>query len=51
MHLDLHHLKLINKSETHGERGEETDDQIRRYSAGLRSERGSKEDRSVTTST
>ena len=29
-------------------RGEKTDNQIRRYSAGLRSERGSKEDRRVT---
>ena len=29
-------------------KGEETNDQIRRYSAGLWSERGSKEDRSVT---
>ena len=32
------------------EKREETDDQIRRYSAELRSERGSKEDRSAATS-
>ena len=31
-------------------KGEETDDQIRRYSVGLRSERGSKEDRSAAAS-
>ena len=30
--------------------GEETDNQIRRYSVELRSERGSKEDRSVAAS-
>ena len=46
----LHHLKPINKSWTHGERGEETDDQIRRYSAELRNERGSKEDQSAAAS-
>ena len=32
-------------------RGEETDDQIRRYSTGLKSEGGSKEDQSVAAST
>ena len=34
-----------------GKRREKTDNQIRRYSIELRSERGSKEDRSVTAST